>query len=222
MLLNSSRSDIIICEYNCRWRCAATGSWRARLVSHPAPKMFACHCLRRACAPLSAIACFFNPQRTAMAPIGGSTEQIERLRNRINNAAVLVFAKSSCPYCKKVVDRFNNLKIPFGYLDLSLKKNGSDYQKMLQEITGRTTVPQVFFRGEFIGGCDDVMEIDDETIVKKANEMKYEYDLAIIGGGSGGLTLAKESAKSGAKVALLDFVVPTPMGTTWGLGGYLR
>ncbi|EUB63258.1 Thioredoxin reductase 3 [Echinococcus granulosus] len=158
-------------------------------------------------------------RRTAMAPIGGSAEQVEKLRNKINNAAVLVFAKSFCPYCKKVMERFNNLKIPFGYLDLDLKKNGSDYQKMLQEITGRTTVPQVFFRGEFIGGCDDVMAIDDDTIVKKANEMKYDYDMVIIGGGSGGLALAKESAKSGAKVALLDFVVPTPMGTTWGLGG---
>ncbi|VDK21587.1 unnamed protein product [Taenia asiatica] len=154
-----------------------------------------------------------------MAPLGSSAEQVEKLRNKINNAAVLVFTKSFCPYCKKVMERFNNLKIPFGYLDLDLKKNGPDYQKMLQEITGRTTVPQVFFRGEFIGGCDDVMAIDDETIVKKANEMKYDYDMVIIGGGSGGLALAKESAKSGAKVALLDFVVPTPMGTTWGLGG---
>ena len=41
----------------------------------------------------------------------------------------------------------------------------------------------------------------------------------MIGGGSGGLASSKEASKYGAKVAVCDFVVPTPMGTTWGLGG---
>lgn len=47
----------------------------------------------------------------------------------------------------------------------------------------------------------------------------YEYDLIVIGGGSGGLACAKEAADLGKKVALLDYVVPTPQGTQWGLGG---
>lgn len=48
---------------------------------------------------------------------------------------------------------------------------------------------------------------------------KYEYDLVVIGGGSGGLACAKEAAALGAKVAVLDFVKPSPQGTKWGLGG---
>eukprot|EP00239_Pterosperma_sp_CCMP1384_P006650 CAMPEP_0197846828 /NCGR_PEP_ID=MMETSP1438-20131217/4510_1 /TAXON_ID=1461541 /ORGANISM="Pterosperma sp., Strain CCMP1384" /LENGTH=494 /DNA_ID=CAMNT_0043458603 /DNA_START=142 /DNA_END=1626 /DNA_ORIENTATION=+ len=47
----------------------------------------------------------------------------------------------------------------------------------------------------------------------------YEYDLVVIGGGSGGLAVSKEAAKLGAKVCCLDYVVPTPKGTKWGLGG---
>lgn len=47
----------------------------------------------------------------------------------------------------------------------------------------------------------------------------YEYDLVVIGGGSGGLACAKEAAQFGAKVAVLDYVKPTPLGTKWGLGG---
>uniref|UniRef100_A0A7S0X6A9 thioredoxin-disulfide reductase (NADPH) n=1 Tax=Mantoniella antarctica TaxID=81844 RepID=A0A7S0X6A9_9CHLO len=47
----------------------------------------------------------------------------------------------------------------------------------------------------------------------------YEYDLVVLGGGSGGLAAAKEAAKLGAKVICLDFVKPSPAGTTWGLGG---
>jgi thioredoxin/glutathione reductase (selenoprotein) len=47
----------------------------------------------------------------------------------------------------------------------------------------------------------------------------YDYDLVVIGGGSGGMAAAKEAAVLGAKVACLDFVKPSPAGTTWGLGG---
>uniref|UniRef100_A0A6Q2XCP2 thioredoxin-disulfide reductase (NADPH) n=1 Tax=Esox lucius TaxID=8010 RepID=A0A6Q2XCP2_ESOLU len=47
----------------------------------------------------------------------------------------------------------------------------------------------------------------------------YDYDLIVIGGGSGGLSCSKEAAMLGKKVMVLDYVVPTPKGNTWGLGG---
>ncbi|KAG5184506.1 electron donor-dependent reductase [Tribonema minus] len=47
----------------------------------------------------------------------------------------------------------------------------------------------------------------------------YDYDLVVIGGGSGGLATAKKAANYGAKVALFDFVKPSPQNTKWGLGG---
>jgi len=47
----------------------------------------------------------------------------------------------------------------------------------------------------------------------------YDYDLIVIGGGSGGLACSKEAARLGAKTAVLDFVKPSPAGSTWGLGG---
>jgi hypothetical protein len=47
---------------------------------------------------------------------------------------------------------------------------------------------------------------------------EYDFDLVVIGGGSGGLAASKEAAKLGARVAVLDYVKPSPQGTTWGLG----
>ena len=47
----------------------------------------------------------------------------------------------------------------------------------------------------------------------------YEYDLFVIGGGSGGISAARNAASSGKKVALADFVKPSPVGSSWGLGG---
>ena len=40
----------------------------------------------------------------------------------------------------------------------------------------------------------------------------FEYDLVVIGGGSGGLACSKEARKLGAKVAVLDYVKPSPIG----------
>lgn len=48
---------------------------------------------------------------------------------------------------------------------------------------------------------------------------RYDYDLVVIGGGSGGLACSKEAAQLGQKVAVLDYVDPSAKGTKWGLGG---
>uniref|UniRef100_A0A7N8XRR9 Thioredoxin reductase 2, tandem duplicate 1 n=1 Tax=Mastacembelus armatus TaxID=205130 RepID=A0A7N8XRR9_9TELE len=62
------------------------------------------------------------------------------------------------------------------------------------------------------------------TGVKEANVLikcllLYDYDLVVIGGGSGGLACSKEAAGLGLKVAVLDYVEPSVRGTKWGLGG---
>lgn len=50
-------------------------------------------------------------------------------------------------------------------------------------------------------------------------ETEYDFDFFVIGGGSGGVKAATTAAKLGARVAIADYVVPSPSGTTWGLGG---
>lgn len=51
------------------------------------------------------------------------------------------------------------------------------------------------------------------------SKFNYQYDLFVIGGGSGGLSASKQAAKLKKKVGLADFVKPSPKGSTWGVGG---
>ena len=55
----------------------------------------------------------------------------------------------------------------------------------------------------------------------KATDHGFDYDVVVIGGGSGGLAASREMVKlnSEAKIAVLDYVKPSPAGTQWGLGG---
>jgi thioredoxin reductase (NADPH) len=68
-------------------------------------------------------------------------------------------------------------------------------------------------RGAFFSSATPV-----ET--KKGNAHDHlDYDLVVVGGGSGGVAAADEAARWGARVALLDWVDPSPAGTSWGVGG---
>lgn len=67
------------------------------------------------------------------------------------------------------------------------------------------------------GNPDRAMRATHDNDADAAGE--YEFDLVVIGGGSGGLACSKQAAEHGASVAVVDFVTPSKHGSTWGLGG---
>ncbi|KAH8077204.1 thioredoxin-disulfide reductase [Aureococcus anophagefferens] len=79
----------------------------------------------------------------------------------------------------------------------------------------------------FVGGCSAAVDwrarrggaAASSMVDDGFREHGFDYDVVVVGGGSGGLACSKECAKLGAKVAVLDFVKPSPAGSTWGLGG---
>lgn len=55
--------------------------------------------------------------------------------------------------------------------------------------------------------------------IKLSMDPKYQYDIFVIGGGSGGLTVVDEAQRLGKRVGLADYIKPSPHGTQWGTGG---
>jgi len=74
-------------------------------------------------------------------------------------------------------------------------------------------------RGASSGVAGETPTSDAIHVADDEDEPVEDYDLVVIGGGSGGLACAQEAARLGKKVAVCDFVRPSPAGSSWGLGG---
>lgn len=158
-----------------------------------------------------------------MAPVVETPLKI--IQDHISGHKVFVFSKSFCPFCEKVKELFSTQSIPFKSLELDRIGNGQEIQKALADITGQNTVPNVFVSGQHLGGCDTTFEAHTSGRLRTmmtqgaGDDAQYDYDLLVIGGGSGGLSCSKEARSLGFRVAVCDFVQPSTQGTTWGLGG---
>ena len=73
--------------------------------------------------------------------------------------AVKMYTTASCPYCtraKQVLQAKGVQNIEEIRVDL----DGAERLRMIQ-ITGRRTVPQIFIGHTHVGGCDDLIALDE-------------------------------------------------------------
>lgn len=73
---------------------------------------------------------------------------------------IVIYSSNLCPFCyrAKALLKQKGLK----YKEIIVDLNPSVRNEMRQKSGGRNTVPQIFFNGEHVGGCDDLYALSND------------------------------------------------------------
>lgn len=85
---------------------------------------------------------------------------------------IVVFSILGCPFCIRAKGYLDQLGLQ--YIDVNLDKNSEARQKVI-ELTGKKTVPQVFFNEKHIGGWDNFSNLVSISIFLWLNEIFNLY-----------------------------------------------
>ena len=85
----------------------------------------------------------------------------QRIETLINSSPVFVFMKGTqlmpqCGFSNNVVQILNALGVPFASFDVL---SDPEIRQGIKELSDWPTIPQVYVKGEFIGGSDILIEM---------------------------------------------------------------
>ena len=98
----------------------------------------------------------------------------DKIKEQIKDNAILIYMKGSpyepkCGFSAKTVQALIDCGAEFSYVDIL---DNQDIRQTLPSISDWPTFPQLFVKGELIGGCDIVTEMHEEgelqAIIKEA------------------------------------------------------
>jgi len=73
---------------------------------------------------------------------------------------VEIYTKTFCPYCWRAKHLLEERGID--YREISVDFGGEAREEMIRRASGRTTVPQIFIGGRHVGGCTELVALEDE------------------------------------------------------------
>lgn len=85
----------------------------------------------------------------------------DKIQQTIDNNSVVLFMKGTrdfpqCGFSAMIVQILKNLNVQF--LDINVLSD-SEIRQSIKEFSDWPTIPQLYIKGEFIGGCDIVKEM---------------------------------------------------------------
>lgn len=96
-------------------------------------------------------------------------ELLKKIKSEIKKNDVMMFIKGTpeqpmCGFSACVIDIFNELNIKYSYMNIF---DHEDIKPTLVAYTNWQTTPQVFIKGELIGGCDIVRAMNQSGELQK-------------------------------------------------------
>ena len=98
----------------------------------------------------------------------------EKIKDLIDNNNVCLFMKGTpdspqCGFSMAVSNVLKHLKVNFNGVNVLEDK---DLRQGIKDFSDWPTIPQLYVKGEFIGGCDIVKEMFEKGELKKLLESK--------------------------------------------------
>ena len=98
----------------------------------------------------------------------------EKIKNLIDNNNVCLFMKGTptspqCGFSMTVSNILKHLKVNFNGINVLEDEN---LRQGIKEFSDWPTIPQLYIKGEFIGGCDIVKEMFEKGELKNLLESK--------------------------------------------------
>lgn len=75
-------------------------------------------------------------------------------------AKVEIYTKTFCGFCIRAKRLLDMKKVD--YQEYSVDMGGEKKAEMVQRANGRMTVPQIFVDGRHVGGCDELMALEQQ------------------------------------------------------------
>ncbi|XP_077584319.1 uncharacterized protein LOC144204292 [Stigmatopora nigra] len=88
-----------------------------------------------------------------------------------NKGRVTIYSIQGCPHCMQAKATVTRLKVPICVVDLN---EHPELQLPVKKLTGRVTVPQIFFNNQYIGGHGRLQKLSPQELEKLVKMVKEE------------------------------------------------
>ena len=80
---------------------------------------------------------------------------------------IVIYTSSLCGFCYRAKSLLKRKNIPFKEIDIDLEFEKRN--EMIKKSNGKSTVPQIFYKNNHVGGCDDLFKLEEENGLETLN-----------------------------------------------------
>lgn len=80
-------------------------------------------------------------------------------------AKIEIYTQPGCPFCQRALMLFQAKDVAVH--EINAPKGSKEREEAIERSSGKTTVPQIFIDGKGIGGCDDLMALNQSGELQK-------------------------------------------------------
>ncbi|MGH6783905.1 MAG: glutaredoxin 3 [Sphingomicrobium sp.] len=75
-------------------------------------------------------------------------------------SVVEIYTKHYCPFCWRAMNVLASKEVEI--VEIPIDGCGQKRALMIERANGRTTVPQIFIRGKHVGGCSELVRLEED------------------------------------------------------------